>query len=213
MARFIFCNAEKVLGLGGSICFEITNQDFLKTLDGLFKAVLVKLRFSLSKDELGNKILRRQESDKSMVLAAVCVHENDGRSPFDAESVDQGFVLIEIDLDGNEIFLDGKTDIRIGVRNSCQLLATDSEIIIKVHQDQFFLLLRHGLCFGKRGLPLNWFSHNMSPFPVFFESASLRCPGKSGLIVTILLRFTWFVKKILHDLNRLASPATKALSS
>ena len=133
MARLIFCNAKKVLGFRGGICFGIANQDFLKTLNGLFKMVLVEFRFALAKNELSDEILRRQESDKSVVLAAIRVHENDGRSPFDAESVYQGLVLIEINLDGDEIFLDGKTDVGIGVSNSCQLLATDSEIIIEVH--------------------------------------------------------------------------------
>jgi hypothetical protein len=38
-------------------------------------------------------------------------------------------------LKGNEVILHRKTDIRIGVSNSCQLLAPDSEIIIEVHQN------------------------------------------------------------------------------
>jgi len=164
MARLIFCNTKKVLGLGGRICFGVANQDLLKTLDGLFKVILVEFRFPLAKNELGDKILRRQESDKSVVFTPICVQENDGRCPLDAKPVYRGLILIEINLDGDEIFLDGKTDIGIGVSNSCQLLATDSEVVIEVHQDQFFLFFRHHLRFGKRGLPLNLFSHNKSSF-------------------------------------------------
>jgi len=164
MARLIFSNTEKVLRLGGSICFRIANQDLLKTLDGSFKVVLVEFRFALAKNELSDEILRRQESNKSVVLAAICVQDNDGRCPFDAKSVYQGLVLIQINLDGNEVFLHRKADVGIGVSNSCQLLATDSKVVIKVHQDQFFLLFRLCLGFGERSLPLNLFSHNKSSF-------------------------------------------------
>ncbi len=168
MACLIFRNTEKVLGFGGSICFRVANQDFLETLDGLFKMVLVEFRFALAKNELGDKILRRKESYKAVVLTAIYVQDNDARCPFDAESVYQGFVLIEINLDGDEIFFEGKTDIGIGVSNSCQLLATDSEVVIEVHQDQFLLLFRHCLCFGKRALPLNLFPHSGPSFFRFY---------------------------------------------
>ncbi len=97
--------------------------------------ILIEFNLALAKDELGDKILRRQESDKPMVLIAISVEDNDGRCPFDGKSLNQGLVLIEINLDGNEVFLHGKVDIGIGVSNSCQLLATDSKVVIKVHQD------------------------------------------------------------------------------
>jgi hypothetical protein len=45
-------------------------------------------------------------------------------------------------LKRNEIVLHGETDVWIGIGNSCQLLAPDSEIIIIVHQDKLFFLLR-----------------------------------------------------------------------
>jgi hypothetical protein len=38
-------------------------------------------------------------------------------------------------LNGNEVFLHRKADIRIGVSNSCQLLTPNSEIVIEVHQN------------------------------------------------------------------------------
>jgi hypothetical protein len=164
MARLIFGNTEKVLGLRSSICFRIANQDLLKTLDGFFRVVLVEFRFTLAKNELGDKILRGQESDKPVVLTAISVEENDGRCPFDAKSLNQGLVLIEIDLDGNEVFLHRKADIGIGVSNSCQLLTPNSVVVVKVHQDQFFLLLCLCLGCGERGLPLNLFSHNKPSF-------------------------------------------------
>jgi len=130
----------------------------------LLKMILIEFNLALAKDELGDKILRRQESDKPVVLIAISVEENDGRCPFDAKSLNQGLVLIEINLDGNEVFLHREADIRIGVSNSCQLLAPHSKVIVKVHQDQFFPLLRLCLGCGKRGLPLNLFSHNKPSF-------------------------------------------------
>ena len=56
------------------------------------------------------------------------------------------FILIKINLKRNEILLDRRTDIGIGISNSCQLLASNSEVIIKVHQDQFLFLFRFSLC-------------------------------------------------------------------
>jgi hypothetical protein len=70
-----------------------------------------------------------------VVFVAICIQDNDGRCPFDKKSLHQSLVLVKIDLDGNEIFLYRKTNIRIGVSNSCQLLAPYSEIIIEVHQN------------------------------------------------------------------------------
>ncbi len=164
MARLIFGNTEKVLGLGRSICPWITDQNFLEALDGLLKAVLVEFRFALAKNELGDKILRGQESNKPVMFSTISVEDNDGWCPFDAKSLHQGLVLIEINLDGNEVFLHRKADIGIGVSNSCQLLTTNSEVVVKVHQDQFLLLLRLCLGCGERGLPLNLFSHNEPSF-------------------------------------------------
>ena len=162
MARLVFGNTKKVLSLGRSICSGITDQDLLETLDGLFKVVQVEFGFALAKNKLGDEILRGQESNKPVVFTAISVEENDGRCPFDTKSLNQGLVLIEINLDGYEVFLHRKADIGIGVSNSCQLLATNSEVVVKVHQDQFFLSLCLRLGCGERGLPLNLFSHNES---------------------------------------------------
>ena len=164
MARLIFRNTKKVLGLGSSISLGIANQDLLKTLDGLFKAVLVEFGFAPAKNELGGKIVGRQKSDKPVMFAAIGVENNDGRCPFDTKSLNQGLVLIEINLDGDEVFLHRKADIGIGVGNSCQLLTPNSEVVVKVYQDQFFLFLRFRLGCGERGLPLNLFSHNKPSF-------------------------------------------------
>ena len=76
----------------------------------------------------------------------------------------QSLVLVEINLEGNEAILNRKTDIGIGVSNSCQLLAPNSEIIKKVHQNQFLFLLRLCLRRGERGLPLNLLSHGVYSF-------------------------------------------------
>ena len=164
MAPLISCNTEKVLGLRGGICLGKANQDLLKTLDGLLKVILVEFRLALAKNELGDEILRRQESDKPVVFIAISVEDNDGGGPFDTKSLNQGLVLIEINLNGNEFLFHGEADVRIGVGNSCQLLTPNSEVIVKVHQDQFFLLLRLCLGCGERGLPLDLFSHNEPPF-------------------------------------------------
>jgi len=164
MTCFIFGNTEIVLGFGCSICLGIANQNLLQTLHGLFKVVKIEFRFPLAKNELGSKILWRQKTDEPVVLIAIQVHDDDRWSPFDTVPFDQSLALIEVNLEGNEILLYRSTDIRIGVSNSCQLLAPNSEIVIKVHQNQFFPLLC--LCFGRceRSLPLNLFSHNKSSF-------------------------------------------------
>jgi hypothetical protein len=164
MARFIFSNTKKVLGLRGSICFGIANQYLLETLHRLLEMILIEFNLAFTNDELGDKILRRQESDKPMVFIAISVEDNDGGCPFDAKSLNQGLVLIEINLDGNEVFLHGKADIGIRVSNSCQLLATDSKVVKKIHQDQLFLLFRLCPGFGEGTLPLNLFSHDEPSF-------------------------------------------------
>jgi len=135
MACLVFCHSEIILSLWSSIRFGIPNQDLLETLHGLIKTILIEFNLALTENELGNEILGRQESDKPVVFTTISVQNNDGRCPFDTKSLYQNLVLIEIDLDGNEIFLHGKADIGIGVSNSCQLLASKSKIVIKVHQD------------------------------------------------------------------------------
>jgi hypothetical protein len=81
------------------------------------------------------------------MLIAICIQDDDCRSPFNPISFHQNLILVKIDLEGSEILLNRRTDIGIGISNSCQLLAPNSEIVIKVHQDQFLLLLR--LCLGR----------------------------------------------------------------
>jgi len=126
----------------------------------LLEPIKVKLHLTLAENDLGNKILWRQKTDEPVVLIAIQVHDDDRWSPFDTVPFDQSLAFIEVNLEGNEILLYRGTDIRIGVSNSCQLLAPNSEIVIKVHQNQFFplLCLRFGRC--ERSLPLNLFSHN-----------------------------------------------------
>jgi len=164
MACFIFGNTEIVLGFRCSICLGIASQNLPQTLHGLLKVVKIEFSFPLAKDELGSKILWWQKTDEPVVLIAIQVQDDDRWSPFDTVPFDQSLAIIEVNLEGNEILLYRSTDIRIGVSNSCQLLAPNSEIVIKVHQNQFFPLLC--LCFGRceRSLPLNCLSHKCSSF-------------------------------------------------
>jgi len=133
MARLIFGHTKIVLGFGSSICLGIANQNLLQTLYGLLKVVKVEFRFPFAKDELGSKIFWRQETDEPVVLIAIQVQNGDRWSPFDTIPFDQSLALIEVNLEGNKILLYRSTYIRIRVSNSCQLLASNSEIVIKVH--------------------------------------------------------------------------------
>jgi len=107
----------------------------LKALYGFFKTIKIEINLALAQDDLGNKILRRQISDKSMVLLPFRIHDDDGRSPLNGIALHQSLVLVEVNLKGNEVILYGETDIGVGIGNSCQLLAPQSEIVIEVHQD------------------------------------------------------------------------------
>ncbi len=69
------------------------------------------------------------------MLIAIYVQDNDRGSPFDTILFDQSLALVEVDLKGNKILLHRSTDIRIRVSNSCQLLASNSEIVKEVHQN------------------------------------------------------------------------------
>jgi len=104
MARLILGDSKIVLGLRGGIRFGITDQNLLKTLDPLFKSVKVEFCFTFSEDDLGNEILRGQISDKAMMLFAIRIQDDDGRSPFYGVAFHQSLVLVEIDLKGNEVF-------------------------------------------------------------------------------------------------------------
>ncbi len=94
-----------------------------------------------------------------MVLVTIRVQEDNGGGPFYTEPTYHGLVLVEINLEGNETFLNGKTDIGIRIGNSLQLFTPDSEVIVIIHQDQFLFL--PCLCLGRREryLPLNRFCH------------------------------------------------------
>lgn len=97
--------------------------------------ILIELDLTLTEHDLGNEIIRRQIPYESMVLAPLRIKNDDGGGPFDRIALHHGFVLVEVNLNGNEIISHSSTDIRIGVSNSCQLLAPDSEIVIEVHQN------------------------------------------------------------------------------
>lgn len=164
MACLIFGNSEIVLSLWRCICLRKPDQDFLETLHGLFKAIKIEFSLALAEDDLGDEILRRQISDKTVVFLPVGLQDDDGRGPLDGIAFHQSLIFVEINLKGNEIILNRETDIGIGVSNSCQLLTPNSEIIIKVHQDKFFFFLCLCLGCGERSLPLNLFSHNEPSF-------------------------------------------------
>lgn len=83
-----------------------------------------------------------------MVLLTLWIQNDNAGSPFHTESAHQGLVLVEINLEGNKTLLNGKTDVRIGIRNSLQLFAPNSEVIVIIHQNQFLLFLC--LCLGRR---------------------------------------------------------------
>jgi hypothetical protein len=159
MACLIFGNSEIVLSLWCHICLRKPDQDFLETLHGLFKAVKVEFSLALAEDDLSDKILRGQISDKTVVFFPVGIQDDDRRGPLDGIAFHQSLVFVEINLKGYKIILYRETDIGIGVSNSCQLLAANSEIIIKVHQDKLLFFLCLCLGCGERSLPLNLFSH------------------------------------------------------
>jgi hypothetical protein len=71
MARFIFGNPEIVLGFGCGLCLRKSDQNLLEALYGLLKAIKLELRLPLPKDDLGDKILRRQISDEAVVLFTI----------------------------------------------------------------------------------------------------------------------------------------------
>jgi len=135
MARLIFGNSQIVLSLRCSICLRIANQNLLQTLNSLLKVVKIEFRFPFAKEELGSKILWRQKTDEPVMLIAIQIQDDDRWSPFNAVPFDQSLALIEVNLEGDEILLYRSTDIRIGVSNSCQLLAPNSEVIVEVHQN------------------------------------------------------------------------------
>jgi hypothetical protein len=101
-----------------------------------------------------------------MMFIPIGIQDDNGWSPIYAEAIDQGLILVEINLKGDETLRNRKTDIGIGVGNSFQLLAPYSKLVIKIDQDQLFLLLclRLSRCQGR--FPL-WFWHD--PFPPLFE--------------------------------------------
>jgi len=135
MACLIFGNSQIVLSLRCCVCLGKPNQNFLKALYGLFKAIKIEINLALAQDDLGNKILRRQIPDETMVLLPVRIQDDDGGSPLNGIALHQSLVFVEINLKGNEVILHRETDIRVGIGNSCQLLAPNSEIVIEVHQD------------------------------------------------------------------------------
>ena len=166
MARLVFRHSEVVLGFRSSIRFGIANQQFLKALDGLFKVFEVELYFPSPENHLTNEVLWRQKTDESMMFIPIGIQDDNGWSPIHAEAIDQGLILVEINLKGDETLRNRKADIGIGVGNSFQLLAAYSKLVIKIDQDQLFLLLclRLSRCQGR--FPL-WFWHD--PFPPLFE--------------------------------------------
>jgi len=77
-----------------------------------------------------------------MVFLPVWIQDEDGGSPFNRVALYQRLIFVEVNLKRNEITFDGETDIGIGIGNSCQLLAPNSEIVIKIHQDKLLFFLR-----------------------------------------------------------------------
>ena len=75
------------------------------------------------------------------MFISIGIQDDHRWSPFDTEPVDEGLILIKIDLERNKTLFDCKNDIRIRIGNSFQLLTPNSEVVIKIHQDQFLLLL------------------------------------------------------------------------
>jgi hypothetical protein len=82
-----------------------------------------------------------------MMFLPVRIQDDDRGGPFNSITFHQSFVFVEINLKRNEVILYSETDIGIGISNSCQLLAPNSEIIIEVHQDKLLFLSR--LCFRR----------------------------------------------------------------
>ena len=135
MARLVFSHPEIVLSLWSGVSLGITDQHLLETLHGLLKAVLIEFNLALAENDLSNEILRRQKPHEAMVFVAIRIQDNDGGGPFNGKSLHQSLVFVEINLKGNEVILYSETDIRIGVSNSCQLLAPNSEVVVEVHQN------------------------------------------------------------------------------
>ena len=148
MARLVPGHTEVVLRFRSYVGFGKLDQKLLKALDGPVKVFEVEFRISFPKNQLADEILRRQKTDETVVLIAVQIQEDHGGSPFHTEPAHQRLVLAEIDLKGNEAFLNSKTDVRIGIGDSLQLLTPNSEVIIIIHQDQFLFL--PCLCLGLR---------------------------------------------------------------
>jgi hypothetical protein len=136
----------------------------LETLYGLFKAIQIKFNLALAQENLSNEILGWQEPDKTMMFLTVRIQDDDRRRPFHRIPFHQCFVFVKIDLKRNKVIFHGKTDIGIGISNSCQLLASNSEIIIKIYQDKLLFLSCLCLRCRQRGLPLNLFTHNAPSF-------------------------------------------------
>jgi len=97
-----------------------------------------------------------------MLFIPINIQDDNRRGPLHAETVDQGLVLVKIDLEGNELFRDAESDVRLGVGNSFQLLTPHSNPVVEIGQDQFPLLprLRLGRCQGR--FPTRS-SHDRSP--------------------------------------------------
>ena len=146
MARLVFCYPEVVLSFGGCVRFRIANQELLKALDRLFKVFKVEFCLSLPENHLTDEVFRWQKADETVMFAIIGVQDDEGRGPFDTEAIDQSLILVEIDLERNEVLLNGKTDIGVRISNSFQLLAPYSEVIVKIHQDQSLLLPCLRLC-------------------------------------------------------------------
>lgn len=180
MACLIFSHSEIVCGLRGCVCIRIASQDITETGYRLLETILIELNLAFAKHDLGNEIIRREIAHESMVLVAIGIQDDDGWSPFDSIALHRGSVLIEVNLDGNEIALDSKTDIRIGVSNSCQLLTPDSKIIIEVHQNQFLSLFCLCLRLTERGFPLDLFFHNHFSFHSKFHPNPYRSYQTAG---------------------------------
>lgn len=187
MARLELRHAEVILGLRGCIRFRVENQKFLKALDGVLELVEVEACLPFPENHLTAEVIGRQETDEAMMFIAVGVKDDDGGSPLYVKAGDQGLVLHEIDLKGNEALLDRKTDVGIGIGNSFQLLTPHSKPVVEIGQDQLLLFprLRLGRCQGH--LP-----PRSCHGPLLFRSWT----AESRLPIDILFLFELFVKHL-----------------
>ncbi len=106
--------------------------------------------------ELGEEVVGRQKSLELMTLCAVRVEKLHGRGPLRSKSLKRFWLLLDVNLDGNEILIDEFLHARVGVNLGIQPGASPSHWGgIEIQQQMALFCLRIRQCFINILSPVN----------------------------------------------------------